>query len=101
MESIRQGRMGLVSFGPTALDVTGSVEDSMPGLGNYPKLIGKYGYGSAKLLARVLDVCPRAHLFGHIHNATGIHAGQYSIFSNGTVVNEHYEVCKCGNRLVF
>lgn len=62
---------------------------------------GKYGYGSAKLLARVLDVCPRAHLFGHIHNATGIHAGKYTAFSNGSVVNEHYEVCKFGNRLTF
>jgi len=62
---------------------------------------GSYGYGSAELLARVLDVCPRIHLFGHIHNATGIHAGKYTAFSNGSVVDENYYICKCGNRLMF
>lgn len=60
-----------------------------------------YEYGSSELLAKVLDVCPRVHLFGHIHNATGIHAGKYTAFSNGSVVDENYNICKCGNRLVF
>ena len=36
----------------------------------------EYGYGSAELLAKVMEVCPRIHLFGHIHNPTGIHAGK-------------------------
>ena len=62
---------------------------------------GAYEYGSAELLARVLNICPRVHLFGHIHNATGIHAGKYTVFSNGSVVDENYNICKCGNRLVF
>jgi Icc-related predicted phosphoesterase len=62
---------------------------------------GSNEYGSAELLARVLDICPKVHLFGHIHNATGIHAGKYTAFSNGSVVDQNYEICKCGNRLVF
>jgi Icc-related predicted phosphoesterase len=62
---------------------------------------GSNEYSSAELLSRVLDVAPRVHLFGHIHNATGIHAGKYTAFFNGSVVNQNYEVCKCGNRLVF
>ena len=62
---------------------------------------GEYGYGSSELLAKVLEIGPKLHLFGHIHNATGIHSGKYTAFSNGSVVNEHYEVCKCGNRLIF
>ena len=62
---------------------------------------GSNEYGSAELLARVLDICPKIHLFGHIHNATGIHAGKYTAFSNGSVVDQNYEICKCGNRLVF
>ena len=62
---------------------------------------GSNEYGSAELLARVLEICPKVHLFGHIHNATGIHAGKYTAFSNGSVVDQNYEICKCGNRLVF
>ena len=62
---------------------------------------GEYGYGSSELLAKVLEIGPKLHLFGHIHNCTGIHTGKYTAFSNGSVVNEHYEVCKCGNRLIF
>ena len=62
---------------------------------------GSNEYGSAELLARVLDICPKVHLFGHIHNATGIHAGKYTAFSNGSVVDQNYQICKCGNRLVF
>jgi Icc-related predicted phosphoesterase len=62
---------------------------------------GEYGFGSSELLAKVLETCPRLHLFGHIHNCTGIHAGKYTAFSNGSVVNNNYEIYKFGNRLVF
>ena len=62
---------------------------------------GEYGFGSSELLAKVLETCPRLHLFGHIHNCTGIHAGKYTAFSNGSVVNNNYEIYKLGNRLVF
>ena len=64
-------------------------------------LSGRTGFGSNELLARVLEICPRLHLFGYIHSSTDIHAGKYTAFSNGSVVDDNYTVVKCGNRLVF
>ena len=61
---------------------------------------GRSGYGSDALLARVLEICPAVHLFGHIHAGTGIHAGKYTAFSNGSVVDDNYTVVKCGNRII-
>ena len=65
------------------------------------KIDGRTGFGSDELLARVLEICPRLHLFGHIHSSTGIHAGKYTAFSNGSVVDDEYMVVKCGNKLAF
>ena len=62
---------------------------------------GRSGFGSDVLLAKVLEICPRVHLFGHIHNSTGIQVGNYTAFSNGSVVDDNYNVVKCGNRLLF
>ncbi|MDR1895531.1 MAG: metallophosphatase domain-containing protein [Prevotellaceae bacterium] len=50
-------------------------------------------YGCSDLLKTVRKICPRYHLFGHIHDACGIykhHNG--TTFINGAILNEHYQL---------
>jgi Icc-related predicted phosphoesterase len=35
----------------------------------------------------VINICPRYHLFGHIHEAYGIYQQKVIIFMNGSVFN--------------
>ena len=98
MEDVMEGSMPLkYSEIPDGTDVLITHE---PPLGIMDSN-GRTGFGSDELLARVLEICPRLHLFGHIHSSTGIHAGKYTAFSNGSVVDDNYTIVKCGNRLVF
>lgn len=46
-------------------------------------------YGSEELLQAVTSVNPRIHLFGHIHKQHGITTIGTTIFSNGSIMNEH------------
>jgi Icc-related predicted phosphoesterase len=49
-------------------------------------------YGCPDLLQTVRRICPRYHLFGHVHDAYGIykhHSG--STFINGAILNENYQ----------
>lgn len=46
-------------------------------------------YGSEELLQAVTSVNPRIHLFGHIHKQYGITTIGTTIFSNGSIMNEH------------
>jgi len=45
-------------------------------------------YGSEKLLERVMQIHPRAHLFGHVHHQHGVTVQNGIIFSNGAIMND-------------
>lgn len=47
-------------------------------------------YGSAELLARVEEIKPQLHLFGHIHKQHGMKEDGSTVFSNGAIINEDY-----------
>jgi Icc-related predicted phosphoesterase len=47
-------------------------------------------FGCPGLLQKVLDICPRYHLFGHIHGAYGVIESEYITFVNASVVNQNY-----------
>ena len=51
---------------------------------------GSIHYGSRELLSRVTAVCPRIHLFGHIHKANGLEGSDGIVFSNAAMMDEHY-----------
>lgn len=53
-----------------------------------------YHYGDYLLYAKVIDVKPMLHLFGHDHNAYGSEERFGTIFSNAAVVDEHYKLKK-------
>lgn len=48
--------------------------------------------GNEDLRRRVAAVNPRYHLFGHVHEACGIHETFRTTFVNGSVLNEDYEL---------
>ena len=47
-------------------------------------------YGSAELFARVEEIKPRLHLFGHIHKQRGVKINGSTVFSNGAIMNGVY-----------
>ena len=47
-------------------------------------------WGSEKLLERVNELKPQAHLFGHIHRNHGMQKIGPTIFSNGAIMNDNY-----------
>jgi len=49
-------------------------------------------YGCPDLLQVVLEVTPRYHLFGHIHDAYGIKKIDETFFVNGSLVDEEYRL---------
>ena len=49
-------------------------------------------YGDRVLLQTVMQIHPRYHLFGHIHNACGIEKGKVTIFSNAAIVDDEYRL---------
>lgn len=55
-------------------------------------LSGKIHYGDSVLWQRVMQVHPKLHLFGHIHNAAGMEARDGMVFSNGAVMGEAYDL---------
>ena len=59
------------------------------------------GFGSAALLARVLELRPRIHLFGHAHRDFGIQAGLSTAFSNGSIFSSKCPDIKNGNKITF
>lgn len=54
-------------------------------------------YGNRTLLDAVKRIKPKAHLFGHIHNAYGMSESSDTLFSNASVVDENYEFCNQPN----
>lgn len=53
-----------------------------------------FHYGDYKLYAKVLDVKPKLHLFGHDHNVYGFEEHFGTVFSNAAVVDSHYVLKK-------
>ncbi len=51
-----------------------------------------FHYGSPELRGRVMRIRPRAHLFGHIHDAAGTVKSGDIVFSNGAVLTGSYEM---------
>lgn len=51
-----------------------------------------YHYGNSHLFAKILDVKPTLHFFGHNHNVYGRTERFGITFSNATIVDEHYDV---------
>lgn len=49
-------------------------------------------FGCPDLLQKVLDVRPRYHLFGHIHDAYGIEESKQTTFANAALVDEEYRL---------
>jgi predicted phosphohydrolase len=49
-------------------------------------------FGCPDLLQKVLNICPRYHLFGHIHDAYGIEKSKYTTFSNAALADEKYRL---------
>lgn len=47
-------------------------------------------YGDEQILSKVIEVKPRAHLFGHIHSQHGILTEHGITFSNGAIMNADY-----------
>ena len=58
-------------------------------------------FGNAALLARVLELRPRIHLFGHAHRDFGIQAGLSTAFSNGSVSSSKCPGIRNGNKITF
>lgn len=47
-------------------------------------------YGDEQLLAKVIEIQPHLHLFGHIHSQHGILTKDGITFSNGAIMNADY-----------
>lgn len=48
--------------------------------------------GCEDLLAAINRIKPKYHLFGHIHEAYGTCQDEHTIFINGSVLDEHYQL---------
>ena len=49
-------------------------------------------YGSRDLLKAVLHIQPKLHLFGHVHNASGIMGDKVTTYSNGALFSESHNL---------
>lgn len=47
------------------------------------------GVGDGQLLTKVLQINPRVHCFGHIHESYGTHQSDKTLFCNAAVFNGH------------
>jgi len=47
-----------------------------------------------------MEIKPKFHLFGHIHDAYGIEKVQYTLFSNSSVMDNNYQLKHKANLLV-
>ena len=59
----------------------------------------KRHWGSNILLARVKEINPSLHLFGHIHRHHGTTKIGTTEFSNATIMNDDYTLLQCPNLL--
>ncbi len=56
-------------------------------------------YGDEQLLAKVMEIHPQLHLFGHIHAQHGITTEHGVTFSNGAIMNADYTTLNLPNLL--
>lgn len=59
-----------------------------------PRSIMDHGLGCEELLNRVFRVCPKIHIFGHIHECYGIQDIKGIRFINASIMDERYSVTK-------
>jgi Icc-related predicted phosphoesterase len=57
-----------------------------------PDMSDNITYGCPDLLQTVRKICPRYHLFGHIHEAYGRLQSGETTFINGSVLDENYRI---------
>lgn len=55
-------------------------------------LDGEINFGCPELLYKTLEIQPKFHLFGHIHNAYGIEKSKSTTFINSSVLNGNYDL---------
>ena len=55
-------------------------------------LDGEINFGCPELLHKTLEIQPKFHLFGHIHNAYGIEKPKSTTFINSSVLNGNYKL---------
>ncbi len=63
-----------------------------PAYGILDKTIGKEKAGCEDLLLKIQKVKPKFHLFGHIHEAYGIHKTKQTTFINASVLDQRYQM---------
>lgn len=63
-----------------------------PPFGILDKTTAADNVGCEELWEKVNKIKPKYHLFGHIHEASGIFNTAETIFINGSVLNERYEM---------
>lgn len=73
---------------PTDIDVLISHRPPLGILDNSKDTV----FGCPELLRKVLEVRPRYHLFGHIHDAYGVQQSRFTTFSNASIVGEGYNL---------
>ena len=74
---------------PTATDI---IISHGPPFGIHDEVPTKIHTGSTSLLKRTLEVKPKLCLFGHIHNAYGLHIQDGITFANVSLVNDDLRV---------
>jgi len=55
-------------------------------------VINEQHVGCKYLLKKVLEIKPKVHLFGHVHESYGQIKRKGINFINASVLNEHYEL---------
>lgn len=71
----------------------GPPKDILDWFPEYDPHLGEMGVkhvGCPQLLKKVLEVKPRAHIFGHIHESYGTHKKDNILFANASICDEHY-----------
>lgn len=63
-----------------------------PPMGQGDKTIGGEMVGCEDLLEKILEVQPKYHIFGHIHEAYGITNSKNTTFINASVLNFNYKL---------
>jgi Icc-related predicted phosphoesterase len=63
-----------------------------PPLGFGDRCVGGEEVGCADLLARIRELRPRAHIFGHIHEGSGVRTDEHTTYVNASVLDVAYEV---------
>ena len=98
MEDVKEGIMDMkYSQIPTGTDVLITHQPPIGIMDGDESL----GFGNTTLLARVLELRPRIHLYGHAHGEAGMQAGLSTAFSNGAATDEFCNIVGYGNKISF